>query len=190
MMQSESILKRLLDALLPNRAAPVLGKVIRAYEGPGQTKYAVDIQVVTAGTLEETDLVIGEVPINPIWVGKKGKGIYAIPPVDTLVIVEFLSWNPAYPYIAGIWSDEYEAGEFKTGQMVITDGEGVKLGIDTDALLLFETRSQSLKKILDEILDEVSAIQTKGAPPQHVVSPDSIQKLQAIKQEIAKLLKE
>jgi hypothetical protein len=145
--------------------------------------------VVRAGTLEDTDQVIAEVPISPIWVGKKGKGIYAILPVDTLVIVEFLAWNPAYPYVSGIWADEYEAGAYKKNQLLITDGEGVKLGIDVDALLMFETKSQSLKKILYKILDEVAAIQTKGVPPQHVVSPDSIQKLMAIKAEIDKLVK-
>lgn len=179
----------MLNLLLPNRAAPVLGRVLKAYEGPGKGKYAVDVQVVLPGTLEDTAQIIGEVSLSPIWVGKKGKGIYAIPPVDTLVIVEFLSWNPAYPYVSGIWSDEYEAGTFKEGQLMITNGEGVQIGIDVDSLLLFETQSQSLKKILYKILDEVSAIQTKGVPPQHVVSPDSIQKIQAIKPEIDKLIK-
>jgi hypothetical protein len=149
----------------------------------------VDIQVVTAGTFEDTEQIIAEVPISPIWVGKKGKGIYAIPPVDALVIVGFIAWNPAYPYIAGIWSDEYEAGAFKKGELVITDGEGVKLGIDVDALLMFETKSQSLKKILYKILDEITVIQTQGGPSQHVVSPVSVNKLLAIKPDIDKLLK-
>ena len=85
----------------------------KVHEGPGKGKYAVDVRVVTAGTHEDTEQVIGEVPISPIWIGKKGKGLYAIPPIDALVIVGFIAWNPAYPYIAGIWSDEYEAGTFK-----------------------------------------------------------------------------
>jgi hypothetical protein len=56
--------------------------------------------------------------------------VYALPQADQVVIVEFLQWNPAYPYIAGIWSDEYEADEFKKDQFVITDGEGMKFIID------------------------------------------------------------
>ena len=72
---------------------------------------------------------------------------------------------------------------------MITDGEGIKLGIDVDSLLLFETKNQSLKKILYKILDEVAAIQTKGDPPQHVVSPDSIKNILAIKSEIDKTVK-
>jgi hypothetical protein len=189
-MQSGLFLKNLLEALLPNRAAPVLGRVIKAHEGAGKTKYAVDVRVVTVGAMEETDQVIADVPLNPIWVGKKGKGIYAIPPVNTLVIVEFLCWNFAYPYVSGIWSDEYESGDFKAGQLMITDGEGVQFGIDADALFLFATKEQSLKKVLDTLVDEIVAIQTIGAPPKHTVSPESAQKLIAIKQEVAKLLKD
>lgn len=189
MQTGSDFLKNLLNALLPNRAAPVLGRVIKAYEGPGKTKYAVDVQVVTAGTLEDTEQVIAEVPLSPIWVGKKGKGLYAIPPVDTLVIVEFLAWNPAYPYISGIWSDEYEAGEFKKGELVITDGEGLRWSISEDSRFTFENKEQNLKGILEKLIDEIGAIQTQGGPPQHVVSPVSINKLQAIKQDIAKLLK-
>jgi hypothetical protein len=130
MFDAESIFKGLLNRLLPNQAAPVLGRVIKAYEGPGKNKYAVDVQVVTAGTLEDTDQVIAEVPISPVWVSRKGMGLYAIPPKDSLVIVEFIAWNPAYPFIAGIYSDEYEAGEFKKDQFVITDGKDITVIID------------------------------------------------------------
>jgi hypothetical protein len=189
-MHSETIMRRLIDRLLPNRAAPALGRVIKAHEGPGKGKYAVDVRIITAGTLEDTEQVIAEVPLSPIWVGKKGKGLYAIPPVNALVIVAYINWNPAYPYVSGVWSDEYEAGEFKQNQLIITDGEGLKLGVDEAALFLFATKEQSLKKILEKLIDEIISIQTIGGPPKHTVSPDSMQKLAAIKQDIAKLLKE
>lgn len=188
-MKSEDFLNNFLNAVLPNRAAPVLARVMKAYEGPGKGKYSCDVKALTAGTLEETDREIAEVPISPIWAGKKGKGLYAIPPENSVVIVEFIGWNLAYPYISGIWSDEYDAGEFKKGQLMITDGEGVKFGVDVDALFMFETKQQSLKKILDKICQVTSEIQTKGAPPQHFGSPDWKQKILAIKQDIAALLK-
>lgn len=188
-MQTEDILRNLLDALLPHRSAPAIGKVVKAHEGPGTTAYSVDVRILAPGSLEETDQVIAEVPISPIWVGQKGKGLYAVPPEGALVVVSFIGWNPAYPFVAGIWSDEYQAGEFVKDQLVITDGDGLKLGVDVDSLFLFETKTQSLKAILEKLIDEISAIQTQGAPPQHVVSPVSVQKLQAIKQEIAGLLK-
>ncbi|MHB9293115.1 hypothetical protein Holit_02235 [Hollandina sp. SP2] len=130
MQSGDKFLRNLLNALLPNRAAPVLGRVLKVYEGPGKTKYSCDVRIIKAGSLEDTDQDIAEVPINPIWAGRKKRGVYALPQPDQIVIVEFLQWNPAYPYIAGIWSDEYEADEFKQDQFVITDGEGMKFIID------------------------------------------------------------
>jgi hypothetical protein len=130
MQNIETFLKNLLNALLPHRAAPALGRVIRAYEGPGKNRYSVDVRVLTAGTLEETDQVIAEVPLSPIWATKKKRGVYAIPSEDQVVIVEFINWNPAYPYVSGIWADEYDAGEYKKDQFVVTDGEGMQFIID------------------------------------------------------------
>ncbi|MDR0710370.1 MAG: phage baseplate assembly protein V [Spirochaetaceae bacterium] len=130
-MQSiKTILENFLNAMLPNRATPVLGRVIKAYEGPGKNRYSVDVRVLTAGTMEETDQVIAEVHLSPIWATKKKRGVYAIPSMDQVVIVEFVGWNPAYPYVSGIWADEYEADEFKKDQFVITDGNGMKFIID------------------------------------------------------------
>jgi hypothetical protein len=222
LFDAEKIVARLLDKLLPNRAAPVLGRVLKAHEGPGKNTYSVDVRIVTAGTLEDTDQVIAEVPLSHVWTTKKGKGIYAIPPADTLVIVEFLQWNPAYPYVSGIWSNEYNAAQFKKDQLVITDGKdlrvefsddeilihdsngfqwqfvkgkllvsdgtGVQFGVNAADLFIFETKAQSLKKILDKMIDETAAIKTRGPPPQHIVTPASQLKLKAIKNDVAALL--
>jgi hypothetical protein len=219
----KTLLENLLNAMLPNRSALVLGRVIKAYEGPGKNTYSVDVRVVAAGSLEETDRVIAEVPISHAWTGKKGKGIFAIPPLDALVIIEFLEWNPAFPYVAGIWADEYDAGKFGEGQLVVTDGKdlrvefsddeilihdsnkfqwkfvkgkllvsdgkGVQFGVNAEDLFVFETKAQSLKKILNKMIDETAAVQTKGAPPQHVVSPGSQMKIKSIKNDVAALLK-
>jgi hypothetical protein len=126
------LLKRLLDALMPNRAAPVLARVLKAHTGAGKTKYSVDVRVLKVGTLEDTEQVISEVPLNPIWAGKKKRGVYAIPNEGQVVIVEFISWNSAYPYIAGVWSDEYDADAFSKNKFLITDGDGMKFEIDAD----------------------------------------------------------
>jgi hypothetical protein len=124
------MLKRLLDAMLPNRAAPTLARVLKAHEGPGKTKYSVDVRVLKAGTLEDTGQVISEVPLNPVWAGKKKRGVYAIPSEGQVVIIEFLCWNPAYPFVAGMWADEYEADVFGKDQFIVTDGDGMKFAID------------------------------------------------------------
>jgi hypothetical protein len=148
MQSGETLLRRLLDAILPNRAAPVLARVLKAHEGPGKTKYAVDVRVVTAGTLEDTDQVISEVPISPIWATQKKRGVYAIPNEDMIVIVSFINWNPAYPYIAGIWADDYEADEFGKDKFIITDGAGMKLVIDaTDNSILLDNGKKCTVKL-------------------------------------------
>ena len=132
MQSGVELLKRMLDAILPNRAAPVLARVLKAYERSGKTKYSVDVRVIKAGTLEDTEQVIAEVPISPIWAGKKKRGVYAIPNEGQVVVVEFISWNPAYPYVSGIWSDEYETDDFGKDCFLITDGEGMKFTIDAN----------------------------------------------------------
>ena len=199
------LLKRLLDAILPNRAAPVLARVLKAHEGPGKTKYSVDVRVLKAGTLEDTDQVISEVPISPIWTAKKKRGVYAIPPVDQVVIVEFLHWNPAYPYVAGMWADEYEADEFGKDKFIITDGEGMKFVIDVKEKgilidngelkvhlkadkLSVKNGSKNLFTILDTHLQNLIAMKTAGSPTQHVVSPDDIQKFTQDKTDLGLIL--
>jgi hypothetical protein len=138
-------LKNLLNALLPNRAAPVLARVMKVYEGPGKNKYSCDVKVLTAGSLEETDQEIAEVPINPIWADKTNKGIYAPPPEGGIVIIEFLEWNVAYPYVAGVYSDEYTAQKFKRGQLVITDGKDLRIEFSDDEILIHDTHEFEMR---------------------------------------------
>jgi hypothetical protein len=146
--QSKSFLENLLNALLPNRAAPVLAKVIKSHEGPGKTKYSVDVVVLKAGSLEETDQTISEVPISPIWATTKKRGVYAIPNEGQVVIVEFLEWNLAYPYVSGIYSDEYETDEFYKNKFMITDGDGMWIIVDSpEKSILIDTGKDSNIKL-------------------------------------------
>ncbi|MDR0761106.1 MAG: hypothetical protein LBF74_13525 [Treponema sp.] len=138
-------LRNLLDALLPNRAAPVLARVMKVHEGPGKNGYSCDVTVLTAGTLEETDQKISEVPINPIWAGKEHKGLYAPPPEGGVVIVGFLEWNIAYPYIAGVYSDEYTAQKFKKGQLVLTDGKDLRFEFSDDEIYIHDTHQFEMR---------------------------------------------
>ena len=202
MKSGQEFLASLLNALLPNRAAPVLAKVIKAYEGAGANKYACDVQVLTAGTLEETDQIIAEVPISPIWAGKKKRGVYAIPPAGQIVIVSFIGWNVAFPFIAGVWADEYEADDFKAGQFVITDGDGLKIIADSEEKkitidtgkaqvivngdkIAIKNGSKSLYTVLDTLIQNLIGLSTVGAPAQHTVDPASIQKFTQDKQDLA-----
>jgi hypothetical protein len=58
------------------------------------------VRVIKAGTLEDTDRVIKEVPITPIWASKKKRGVYAIPDEGQVLITGFPCRNPVYPYAA------------------------------------------------------------------------------------------
>jgi hypothetical protein len=140
-------LKNLLNAILPNHAAPVLARVMKVYEGPGKNKYSCDVKVLKAGSLEETDQEIAEVPINPIWADKTNKGIYAPPPEGGIVIIEFLEWNVAYPYVAGVYSDEYTAQKFKKGQLVITDGKDLRIEFSDDEIFIHDTHKFEMRFI-------------------------------------------
>ena len=150
MQSGDKFLARLLDSLLPNRAAPALAKVLKLYEGPGKTKYSVDVQILKPGTLEDTDQIIQEVPISPIWATQKKRGVYALPSVGQVMIVEFIAWNPAYPYISGVWSDEYEADEFAKDQFVITDGEGMKIIVDAKEKKITIDNGMGSQAVLEE----------------------------------------
>jgi hypothetical protein len=81
--------------------------------------------------------------------------VYTIPPAGQVVIVEFLEWNPAYPYIAGVWGDDYEADEFKAGQFVITDGDGMKVVIDAEAKTITVDNGKKAVLTLEE--DKITA---------------------------------
>jgi hypothetical protein len=205
MKNGAELLKKMLDALLPNRAAPALARVIKAHEGPGKTRYSVDVRVLKAGTLEDTDQVISEVPISPLWTAKKKRGVYAIPNEGQVVIVEFLHWNPAYPYIAGMWADEYEADEFAKDQFIITDGEGMKFVLDVkeQGILLdngqlkvhlkadklsVKNGSKNLFTVLDTHFQNLIGMKTVGSPAQHVVSPDDITKFTQDKTDLGMIL--
>jgi len=207
MTNSADFFRNLLNALLPNRAAPVLARVIKAHEGPGKNTYSVDVRVVTLGTLEDTDHLIAEVPLSPIWAGQKKRGVYAIPNEGQVVIVEFLGWNPAYPFVAGIWSDEYEAGEFGKDRFVIADGGGMEFTIDANEKGIainngkvqitlkgdkcaIKNGSQSLFAILDTLLSNLAAMKTVGSPAMHTVDPGDIAKLQQDAAALAALLED
>jgi hypothetical protein len=61
---------------------------------------------------------------------------------------------------------------------------------DIDGKFYFGNTTQNLAKILLGIVDDIENLQTFGPPPKHKVSPESITKLEARKNDINTLLKE
>ena len=172
MKSSSDFFTDLLNRLLPNRASPVLAKVIKSHEGPGKNKYSVDVQVLKAGSLEETNQVISEVPISLIWATKEKRGVYAIPNEGQVVIIEFLEWNLAYPYVSGIYSDEYVADEFQKDKFIITDGDGMWFIVNSkNKKFSVKNRSESMFLILRDFMQTFHDQITVGGPPMHKTSP-------------------
>ena len=145
MKSGEDFLKNLLNRLLPNRAFPVLARVLKVHEGPGKNKYSADVQVLKAGTLEDTDKIISEVPINPIWAAKENKGLYSPPPEGGVVIIGFLEGNVAFPYIAGVYSDEYNAQKFEKDKFILTDGKDLRIEFQDDEILMHDTNKFEMR---------------------------------------------
>jgi hypothetical protein len=186
--EGKKVLARLLDEMMPLRAAPRLALVKKTYPDAGKGKYCVDVELLKAGSLEKTGTLLPEVPLNPVWAGSGGRGLYATPATGQVVVIEFLEWDTAFPYVAGVWGDKYEAAEHPDGTLTLTDGKSM-FRIDTDGLFKFETAKMSMKALLEKFIDEIEAMQTFGPPPQHKVHPSTVKKLEALRLEIAKIFK-
>ena len=60
--------------------------------------------------------------------------------------------------------------------------------IDMDGKLTINNAVEDLAEIMSDLLDKIIAIQTVGSPPQHILWPQSITDLTAIKVRLASLL--
>lgn len=101
-MTIKGIVGAWLDAAMPHRQGPQIGKVLRFSSGD---VCGAQVRILTPGSLEETDRIIDDVPVPLIWPGPQGKGVYSPLAVDTLVVVGYVEHNSSYPYIQGIWGE-------------------------------------------------------------------------------------
>ena len=181
----ESIARRILSQV----RMPVLARVDNSYVRAEPGGYALDGMVIRPGSLEETGELMKEIPLNPIWAGKKGQGIYAPPESGQIVIIGFISGNSAWPYFAGIWADGYTPKDGKVGSLVITDGMGGAFTMNGAGLFSLANKTESLRKLLEGICDEITGLTVvdpvSGALP---LSPAVITSLVTLKARIGGLL--
>lgn len=130
-MNIKNIVANLLNNMLPNREAPQLAVVDKVYTEPGKGTYSCDVTILRAGDLKKTDKKYKKVPISPIWATKNKAGIYAPIQKDMIVIVNFLEWNKAFPYIDGIYSKQYDTIEHKDNELIISDGSDLYIKLIT-----------------------------------------------------------
>ncbi len=178
-----------LNKAWPHRANPELAKVIKMNSGSGKNKYSACVRIVDPATLEETDTIIDDVGISPIWAGKKGQGIYAPLEPGVLVIVDFIQGNQAFPFISSVYGQEYGAGSFSTGEFLITNGT-TKIKISSTGLISLVSSAGSLKAALDQLSDAVASATTipavSGTPL--TLNPASIAAIQAAKTQLATVM--
>jgi hypothetical protein len=126
-MKIETMIEGLLNALLPRHMSPKLAVVNKVYTEEGTGKYSADVEILRTGDRGRSGKVISEVPISPVWGGKHKQGLYCTLEKDTLVIIDFIDWDSSFPYIAGVYSDQYETVSHPAGSCILTDGEGTVL---------------------------------------------------------------
>lgn len=188
-MSDKTAIERLRAKILEGISAPVKASVEKGYIKTSSGGYCVDAAVLNPATLEKTGEVLKEVPLPPLWVGSSGQGLFCPPEADQIVVIGFIDFNRAYPYVAGFADNEYAPACGGESSFVLTDGKGTVFEI-TDSLFGLLNNSQSLKDILEAIIDGIIAIKTVGPPPQHVLSPDVITSFQQTKLTISQLFKE
>jgi hypothetical protein len=184
----QGVLKRLKQKLLADITAPCLAEVLKCYMKKEKGGYAVDCEKLIPGTLDKTGEILKAVSLNPVWVGKAGQGLYCPPEAGQIVVVTFIGFDTAYPAITGFWTDQYQPADGKEGAFILTDGQGGIFELNASMFSLLNN-TQSLKSILESLIDKTAAITTTGTAAAQVVSPASQLDLQAIKTNIAQLFK-
>lgn len=127
---------------------PVKAKVSKVYAESG--KYYLDCKELDL-TDAETDVIIPKVPIAKVWGGAKC-GVFAMPEVDSIVIVGFLRGNKHFPYIDRIMGTDHDIEHPEKEIIVVYDTTELRLKdkkivarIDDDTELLIEDKKITAK---------------------------------------------
>lgn len=182
----ESIAKKVLSKV----RGPVKARVMKSYIKKDKGGYCFDGEVLMPESLEGTGEILKEVPLNPIWAGSAGQGIYCPPGKDQIVVVSFLHFNEAFPYSTGIWSDGYTPADGAEGHFVLVDGKGGIFRMSGDGLFSLLNNGKSLKGLLEEIVDGFINLSTTGSPEEHTLNPALSPVMAKLKADISLLFKE
>ena len=88
---------------------------------------------------KETALHIPDVPIEKIWGGPGGRGIYAPPAVGTIVRLGFDYGDPAQPFIAGVLTEDQDMPAVAADELVIQQDGTAWLKIKADGSIVLES---------------------------------------------------
>ncbi len=104
-MTIKEVVSRWLDAAMPHRQGPQIGKVLQVKDGTTGGVCGVQVKILKPGSLKETERIIDDVPAPMIWHGPAGSGFYNPLEEGSLVVIGYVDFNAAYPYIQGIWGE-------------------------------------------------------------------------------------
>ena len=166
---------------------PVRAVVDRAYASPAAGGYAADVEIVHRVSLDRSGEKLTEVPLQPLWLGGDGRGLFAPPEAGQYVIVSWIEGDRSCPFIAGASADRYSpAASAETGELRLVDGRGAELALSGRWRLA--TAQDSLRPVIEALIDAVVALTTVGPPSTHTVEPASKAALQAVKERVGALL--
>lgn len=182
----ESITQKVLEQI----HGPELVRVKKSFTQKEAGGYCFDGAVLIPETLEETDEILKDISITPIWAGVSGQGIFCPPEKDQIAVVSFLHFNRAFPVFTGIWGDNYKPAEGAPGQFILADGKGGIFKMNGAGLFSIINNSKSLKTLLEGIVDGIINLKTVGTAAAQATDPSTITLLTKLKGEISLLLKE
>jgi len=178
------------EKILQTLSGAVLVKVDKSFIKKSSGGYCFDGVVLNPSTQEETGEIVKEVSISPIWGGQNGQGVFCPPESGQICVVNFLGFNRSFPFFVGLYGDDYSPAEGEENQFILTDGKGGVFKMSGDGLFALLNNSQSLKVVLESIVDGFINMVTVGAPPTHTLDPAQITKMTKLKTDIGLLFKE
>ena len=166
---------------------PVKAVVDRAYASPAVGGYAADVEIVHRATLARSGERLAEVPLQPLWLAADGRGLFAPPEEGQHVIIAWIEGDRSHPYVAGAAADRYTpAAAAATGELALLNGTGGELRLQRKWRLA--NGDDSLRPVIEALIDAVVALTTIGPPKPHTVSPGTKAALQAVRQRLGTLL--
>ncbi len=182
-------LKAIQKEILDHIKAPVLCRVDRSYVREDEGGYCLDASVLRPQTLEETGEILKEVPLSPLWAGPDGRGIYCPPEAGQVVVVSFVEFNPAFPFVSAVYGEGVRPAEGQEGAFVLTDGKGGVFALEAGSLFTLKNSAESLGGLLEELIGEVRSAKVVGPDGLLPLSPEKIAALELIEARIGALLK-
>lgn len=123
--------------------------------------YRVTVDVLTT-TGARTNQILRDVPLDRLWQGRAGAGVFAPPAIDQVVSIGWHSGAAGAPVLVASAPDA-PAVPFRpvaVGEWALQDGQGAELRVTAAGLWRLASIAESLQPWLAELLATLRAAQT------------------------------